>query len=286
MPRKAARIRVRARNPACFNEAGAFMPRKAAEIVAADGLRIVGASMRPGLLCPGRLGEWLAVADGDATASMRPGLLCPGRDAEMQKRLGLSDSFNEAGAFMPRKVASNHNGLAAIGVASMRPGLLCPGRSPCRRGWWRRRRASMRPGLLCPGRLFTKLTEDPEGAASMRPGLLCPGRDAEMQKRLGLSDSFNEAGAFMPRKVASNHNGLAAIGVASMRPGLLCPGRSPCRRGWWRRRRASMRPGLLCPGRLFTKLTEDPEGAASMRPLLCPGRPATARSRAGREALQ
>ena len=39
--------------PASFNEAGAVMPRKA-RLEGAGALVVVDASMRPGLLCPGK----------------------------------------------------------------------------------------------------------------------------------------------------------------------------------------------------------------------------------------
>ena len=62
----------------CFNEAGAVMPRKG--VTGHDGLSVLlsYASMRPGLLCPGK-GEDRAVGGDLALASMRPGLLCPGK---------------------------------------------------------------------------------------------------------------------------------------------------------------------------------------------------------------
>ena len=62
-----------------------------------------------------------------------------------------------------------------------------------------------------------------EPAASMRPGLLCPGSNQRRRPRRP-AHCFNEAGAFMPRKVPGAHDVPWAV-LASMRPGLLCPGR-------------------------------------------------------------
>ena len=45
-------------------------------------------------------------------------------------------------------------------------------------------------------------------AASMRPGLLCPGRGGRQTPSCLLAESFNEAGAVMPRKAGS---GLAFV---------------------------------------------------------------------------
>ena len=70
-----------------------------------------------------------AVAVGTvADASMRPGLLCPGRRAAAMGSSCVMGSFNEAGAVMPRKGAGGGGGLPRRPGASMRPGLLCPGR--------------------------------------------------------------------------------------------------------------------------------------------------------------
>ena len=58
----------------------------------------------------------------------------------------------------------------------------------------------MRPGLLCPGRAASRRVAAAAMAASMRPGLLCPGRPQTTRCDLQRGASFNEAGAFMPRK--------------------------------------------------------------------------------------
>ena len=111
---------------ASFNEAGAVMPRKS-QHHRFHRPRRPRASMRPGLLCPGRA-IGIKTNGQSESASMRPGLLCPGRDLDLI-------------------------GGVVHGRASMRPGLLCPGRvrrqaAPSGEA----RQASMRPGLLCPGR--------------------------------------------------------------------------------------------------------------------------------------
>ena len=106
MPRKAPKPDTRTHLGVGFNEAGAVMPRKGRG-AARSAPPFRRASMRPGLLCPGKqaLAGALALPDG---ASMRPGLLCPGKD--------------EAAG-----------GEAAARPASMRPGLLCPGKPMARR---------------------------------------------------------------------------------------------------------------------------------------------------------
>ena len=66
----------------------------------------------------------------------------------------------------------------------------------------------MRPGLLCPGRRrHARRRMQQQAAASMRPGLLCPGRRQAPDRLSGRRWRFNEAGAFMPRKVG-NTSGL------------------------------------------------------------------------------
>ena len=80
MPRKGGGAPTRARPRRGFNEAGAFMPRKE----------------------PKRIGGTVH----DRLASMRPGLLCPGRIPGPNACITASKRFNEAGAFMPRKAAS------------------------------------------------------------------------------------------------------------------------------------------------------------------------------------
>ena len=67
----------RAMQASSFNEAGAVMPRKGA----APG-EVIGVGQR---------------------ASMRPGLLCPGKVWKVLTRVRRSECFNEAGAVMPRK---------------------------------------------------------------------------------------------------------------------------------------------------------------------------------------
>ena len=61
------------------------------------------ASMRPGLLCPGKGTMWSRLQALRPAASMRPGLLCPGKVEQATKPPPDRPSFNEAGAVMPRK---------------------------------------------------------------------------------------------------------------------------------------------------------------------------------------
>ena len=155
--------------------------------------------------------------------------------------------FNEAGAVMPRKVRRNFARAPVPGLASMRPGLLCPGRAADAIAAAWRTWASMRPGLLCPGRadqlvLFGRS----QRRASMRPGLLCPGREGAAAAGAAAMSGFNEAGAVMPRKVASKL-GRTLKSVASMRPGLLCPGRQCRRRAWPAARGGFNEAGAVMP---------------------------------------
>ena len=101
MPRKESASFRCSSGRAGFNEAGAVMPRKGADLRNFERRRVL--------------------------ASMRPGLLCPGKRAAANARRGYCFGFNEAGAVMPRKGRRNRN-RGADRRASMRPGLLCPGK--------------------------------------------------------------------------------------------------------------------------------------------------------------
>ena len=101
MPRKAARPLPPRAAAKSFNEAGAVMPRKDGRTESMDRL------------------NW--------QASMRPGLLCPGKVRQQNRRRKGAQRFNEAGAVMPRKDCVGKVPMAAE-AASMRPGLLCPGK--------------------------------------------------------------------------------------------------------------------------------------------------------------
>ena len=137
-----------------FNEAGAFMPRKG--------------------------GNRLQVRQ-PLHASMRPGLLCPGRLASVDAESWNHPCFNEAGAFMPRKA----------------------GVSPSQR---RRGAGFNEAGAFMPRKArFLARNNRPRRAASMRPGLLCPGRPPALPPRRRWRLGFNEAGAFMPRKAHTGH---------------------------------------------------------------------------------
>ena len=129
--------------------------------------------------------------------------------------------FNEAGAVMPRKDAACAYQPRLDG-ASMRPGLLCPGKArETDRLGISAKVASMRPGLLCPGKPAGEPGDWQPVSASMRPGLLCPGKQFVVKTGDDRLLSFNEAGAVMPRKVASSSFENRGICPASMRPGLL-----------------------------------------------------------------
>ena len=107
-----------------FNEAGAVMPRKCAAYVWAA-RKAQQASMRPGLLCPGRMirAAWHICHRRFNEA----GAVMPRKRRHFLQRRPGSRGFNEAGAVMPRKLLDRPP-LGAARGASMRPGLLCPGR--------------------------------------------------------------------------------------------------------------------------------------------------------------
>ena len=132
MPRKSTKRKVQHPDPLSrFNEAGAVMPRKR-PIFRLVSKRFFSASMRPGLLCPGKGGGCWAIASARPSfneagavmprkrgrgrragregphASMRPGLLCPGKGAKRATPLTGPAGFNEAGAVMPRKSIPEH----------------------------------------------------------------------------------------------------------------------------------------------------------------------------------
>ena len=147
-------------------------------------LAAVHASMRPGLLCPGKEAAPEALRRIAPGASMRPGLLCPGKPAALGPDPTPLFGFNEAGAVMPRK------GHIGIGCQSSlwsfnEAGAVMPRKAredqPPSGGVVD---ASMRPGLLCPGKAGGDQKSAQRVAASMRPGLLCPGK-----RQLRLSGS-------------------------------------------------------------------------------------------------
>ena len=86
--------------------------------------------------------------------------------------------FNEAGAFMPRKV---------------RGGGKPPGG----------RKSFNEAGAFMPRKGCQRGTGGTGRGASMRPGLLCPGRRSATPRQCFTMSGFNEAGAFMPRKVVA-----------------------------------------------------------------------------------
>ena len=110
-----------------FNEAGAVMPRKSSRR-AIDGFDAWGPSMRPGLLCPGKVFGNCEPFFHGPQPSMRPGLLCPGKGPGAWNAWQRCLAFNEAGAVMPRKSASPMLASIMSHRPSMRPGLLCPGK--------------------------------------------------------------------------------------------------------------------------------------------------------------
>ena len=86
---------------ACFNEAGAVMPRKDTYLPRA---------------------EWAPPRFNEAGAVMP-------RKGRFQRDNGSANlGFNEAGAVMPRKGRGRPINRGPQSRASMRPGLLCPGK--------------------------------------------------------------------------------------------------------------------------------------------------------------
>ena len=131
---------------------------------------------------------------------MRPGHFCPGNHLFLVVVARLLRRFNEAGAFLPRKLAPQHVPHRRVEEASMRPGHFCPGNHGLVRRGGGVDRASMRPGHFCPG--------------NSRPRAHPPPQNVR----------FNEAGAFLPRKPRRNFHGQPIPVRASMRPGHFCPG--------------------------------------------------------------
>ena len=100
MPRKGGAFYALWVSRGSFNEAGAVMPRKGA--IARAGPQVVGGFNEAGAVMPRKPGTRRKGHEQDE-ASMRPGLLCPGRTS-IPIALQRSTRFNEAGAVMPRKV--------------------------------------------------------------------------------------------------------------------------------------------------------------------------------------
>ena len=104
-----------------FNEAGAVMPRK--ERVDVAGLRIVHqASMRPGLLCPGKPAPRCRDTSGLVRFN-EAGAVMPRKGGAGQHWPGAADGFNEAGAVMPRKAALPNPSPAKANFTSFRAPL-------------------------------------------------------------------------------------------------------------------------------------------------------------------
>ena len=82
----------------------------------------------------------------------------------------------------------------------MRPGRFHPGNSKPRQAVVAVGAASMRPGRFHPGNNRTRNKGEGVYRASMRPGRFHPGNAATFQARPYQEGSFNEAGAFPPRK--------------------------------------------------------------------------------------
>ena len=84
-----------------FNEAGAIMPRSGG-LPREDAAHHARASMRPGQSCPGVVLRIVQRLGCTPTASMRPGQSCPGVVNAHVSGMDARESFNEAGAIMPR----------------------------------------------------------------------------------------------------------------------------------------------------------------------------------------
>ena len=93
-------------------------------------------------------------------ASMRPGLLCPGKQHRTHCAAALARRFNEAGAVMPRKGPPMRWSFFRAPCFN-EAGAVMPRKAVQRFQQGRRIGASMRPGLLCPGK-FVTLTVAPE----------------------------------------------------------------------------------------------------------------------------
>ena len=86
-------------------------------------------------------------------ASMRPGLLCPGKGSPTGTACSPSRCFNEAGAVMPRKRPATSASGADSWAGFNEAGAVMPRKSYLvQRADGKYAQASMRPGLLCPGK--------------------------------------------------------------------------------------------------------------------------------------
>ena len=207
------------------------------------------ASMRPGLLCPGKR-RWGGSASRICHGFNEAGAVMP-RKAPMPKPPDcIVRSFNEAGAVMPRKAAYLFRREDALALASMRPGLLCPGKDGHLADHAIDGSGFNEAGAVMPRKVGV-------GAGAHRQlfhrfneaGAVMPRKGARPPTLPGRSGRFNEAGAVMPRKDGAQRRRRVRQVRASMRPGLLCPGKIEALRAWLARPPASMRPGLLCPGK-------------------------------------
>ncbi len=175
-----AKSRCSSRCWSCFNEAGAFPPRKLRD-------REPGVRHQP-------------------QASMRPGRFHPGNSRPLRvptPSTSSNTSFNEAGAFPPRKLPLGDPRKRGGCHASMRPGRFHPGNWPCQIGFAASQCDCFNEAGAFPPRKFGEDADtiDRGGSASMRPGRFHPGNSYPPATFTLHKRCFNEAGAFPPRKL-------------------------------------------------------------------------------------
>ena len=93
----------------------------------------------------------------------------------------------------------------------------------------------------------------------MRPGRFHPGNEENCYVLLSHIRSFNEAGAFPPRKFSGRGFEMLGDRIASMRPGRFHPGNRG-KADWTQAAggRASMRPGRFHPGNVLVRVESAP----------------------------
>ena len=155
--------------------------------------------MRPGRFHPGNRGympELLVRIGGFNEAGAFP----PRKSATVDLSPTPTRCFNEAGAFPPRKSSAAQRGPRPL-MRFNEAGAFPPRKSA-------RLRlivvvvviASMRPGRFHPGNQRVRSDRRPRRFASMRPGRFHPGNRQKTRRARTPRQSFNEAGAFPPRK--------------------------------------------------------------------------------------
>ena len=154
------------RRSACFNEAGASVPRKSP----------------PELRRRGRPGARRSFNEAGASVPRKSRSAVLANPVCAHRRC-----FNEAGASVPRKRPADQRPteVRRACLASMRPGRVCPGKA-------------VRTARKC------SLAGKP-GLASMRPGRVCPGKDhlvlqSAVRHRRGRGESPEKAARNRPKR--------------------------------------------------------------------------------------